>query len=172
MSLNDHKALYILDIYTTHSIPLWSHNHHKSNSQQYWRVATSYYHQGGTSCQSQSKLSRGLWVLWVNTPVLWRVLSHTTTLPSCKTRQDMADPQGYRNRLLLAATVCTDTATFNATRSGNSPVNFCHLAVHYSNPWSQWGLSMICLIVAMLCREKLLSKRVWSQLSRQAMWWY
>ena len=98
MSFNDHKALYILDVYTTHSIPLWSHNHHKSYSQHYWRVATSYYHQGGTSCQSQSKLSRGLWVLWVNTPVLWIVLSHTTTLPSCKTRQDMADPQGYRNR--------------------------------------------------------------------------
>ena len=72
--------------YTTHSIPQWSPNYHTPYSEQCWGVVTSWYHQDGTPCHSQSKLSRGLWVLWAKTPVLWRVWSHTTTLPH--SRQD------------------------------------------------------------------------------------
>ena len=40
----------------------------------------------------QSKLSRGLWVLCVNTPVLRRVWSHTTTHPAFKAKQGVIPP--------------------------------------------------------------------------------
>ena len=74
MNLNAHKA----------------YNHHPTYSQQYWGVVTSYVIKVSLPVSLNQKLSRGLWVLWVNTPVLWRVWSHTTTLPAPKTRQDKA----------------------------------------------------------------------------------
>ena len=36
---------------------------------------------------SLNQINQSIWVLWMLTPVLWRVWSHTTTLPSFKTRQ-------------------------------------------------------------------------------------
>ena len=45
-------------------------NHWAPYSPQYRGVVASLFHQGGTPCQSQSKFSRGLWVLWLLTPEL------------------------------------------------------------------------------------------------------
>ena len=91
------------------------------------------------SCQSQSKLSRGLWVLWVNTPVLWRVWSHTTTLPAPKTRQDIFSTTSAHSYRQLIVT---------QLHQNHPALKVSMIIAHREH---HWCLVLVCISYVKLC---------------------